>query len=112
MIPTKNKCPVTEKWGYDTKYFAEKIILANLKKKSRQENRVYKCEHCGKWHLTHKPQISNKKEICLKTGKMGYEDERYIKKNVLKFLNEDEFKRTKIYKCKHCGLFHFCRKGE
>jgi hypothetical protein len=50
----KHRCPVTDKRQHETRESAAKA--AERLKCNTQNNylRIYVCEFCGKWHLTHK----------------------------------------------------------
>jgi ribosomal protein S14 len=48
------RCRITGKLGYSSEHQAA-VALASCQLYGRAERRAYRCEHCGRWHLTHAP---------------------------------------------------------
>jgi hypothetical protein len=46
------RCP--QKRGYPTQLIAFKALAA-MRRKGRDEKRVYRCPHCRRWHTTRRP---------------------------------------------------------
>lgn len=46
-------CPVTGKRQYRSYYSADRRLKREKKQYKNKGGWVYKCSHCGKWHITY-----------------------------------------------------------